>query len=156
MALDFFQQPNAAAFFEKYGFGGMEPFTMIIVDNGQLYELRWDGQQTHIRLLNSGECHIWSSATLYPPEVQQRRNGWFGGWLDGRQDFSLEAIQHFHRTGGAGDTWNGFLMNRNNVVQTVSITNVVKKNGSIEMIYNDLLREAVKREEVALKAVFSD
>jgi hypothetical protein len=43
-------------------------------------------------------------------------------------------------------------MNREDRVQTVSITNIVKKGNSIELIYNDLLRNKIKRETVSLKA----
>jgi hypothetical protein len=152
MALEFFSYPDAPAFFEKYDFEGMEPFTFIIVDNGSLYELRWDEKQPHILPLDAKTGrYIWSSATLYPPDIREMRAGWFRDWLDGRVDFSVEAIRHFHQTGGAGDAWNGFVMNRNDRVQTVSITNVVKNADAISLIYNDLLRNAVKSGEVSLR-----
>jgi uncharacterized protein with NRDE domain len=155
MVMEFFTYSSAPGFFEKYHLGGMEPFTLVVVDNGRLYELRWDGQQTHVKPLDAGGKYIWSSATLYPPEIQEQRNGWFRDWLKGRQDFSLDAIQQFHRSGGAGDAWNGFIMNRHGKVQTVSITNVLKSNSGIEMIYNDLLRQTVKRGKVALRRIHS-
>ncbi|MEK7254940.1 MAG: hypothetical protein AAB316_09360, partial [Bacteroidota bacterium] len=94
--------------------------------------------------------YLWSSATLYPKEIREMRQGWFEEWLKNRQDFSLEALHHFHRTGGEGDSWNGFLMNRNNLVQTVSITQVAKTERGIELIYNDLLRQGVKRDTVSV------
>lgn len=152
MVLDFFSYPSAPVFFEKYDFGGMEPFTLLMVDNGSLYELRWDEKQTHPRELDSLGHHIWSSSTLYPKEIREIREGWFAQWLEGRDNFSLEAIQQFHRTGGAGDAWNGFIMNRDNRVQTVSITNIVKNESTIDLIYNDLLRGNVKQEKIELKA----
>ncbi len=151
MVLDFFTFPSAVTFFEKYDFEGMEPFTFVIVDDGQPYELRWDEKQTHVRQLDPQEKYLWSSATLYPGEAGEMRQGWFRDWLNGREDFSLEAIQKFHRTGGEGDTWNGFIMNRHDRVQTVSITNVVKKAEGIAMIYRDLLRETEKNERILLK-----
>jgi transport and Golgi organization protein 2 len=151
MVMEFFTHPSAPGFFEKYDFAGMEPFTLVVVDDGHLYELRWDGQQAHVKPLNASGKYIWSSATLYPPEIKALRNGWFSNWLEGRQDFGLGAIQQFHRTGGAGDTWNGFVMNRHGKVQTVSITNVVKNDAGIEMIYDDLLRQTVKRGEIPLR-----
>lgn len=128
----------------------MEPFTLVVVDNGCLYELRWDGKQAHVKPLDADGKYIWSSATLYPPEIQERRNGWFSDWLNDHRDFSLDAIQQFHRIGGANDPWNGFVMNRHGKVQTVSITNVVKSDANIEMIYDDLLRQTVKRGKIPL------
>jgi len=150
MVMEFFTYPSASVFFEKYDLDGMEPFTLVVVDDGRLYELRWDGQQSYIKPLDAAGKYIWSSATLYPPEIQKWRYGWFRDWLKNRRDFSLDAIQHLHRTGGAGDTENGFVMNRHGKVQTVSITNLVKSDVSIEMIYDDLLRQTVKRGNIPL------
>ncbi len=150
MVLDFFTYPSAPIFFEKYDFEGMEPFTFLMVDDGDLYELRWDEKNIHARHLNNKNYYIWSSSTLYPKEIREQREGWFQEWRKERVDFGLEAIQHFHASGGNGDTWNGFVMNRENRVQTVSITNIVKKESSIELIYNDLLRKNIKMEKVKL------
>ena len=98
--------------------------------------------------MDEKEKHIWSSSTLYPPEIQEKRLNWFHNWLKNRNDFSLKAIQDFHHHGGEPDPWNGFIMNRKNIVQTVSVTNVVKNGNNIKMIYHDLLREKIKRLEI--------
>ena len=151
MVLDFFAFPSALDFCNKYDFQGLEPFTFIMVDQESLFELCWDEVQAHVKKLNPRGYYIWSSATLYPKEIRERREGWFTDWLRERSDFSLEAIQQFHRTGGEGDTWNGFIMNREGRVQTVSITNLIKKYDCIKLIYNDLLRKMIKHEKVSLK-----
>ncbi|MBI5916965.1 MAG: NRDE family protein [Bacteroidetes bacterium] len=151
MVLDFFRFATAVDFFENYDFDGMEPFTLIVVDDGQPYELRWDEKQPHVCPLDPQGRYLWSSATLYPGDAGKMRQEWFQNWLAGRQDFSLEAIQHFHETGGQGDPWNGFIMNRQGRVQTVSITNVVKSPEGISLIYNDLLRGMVKLLQIPTK-----
>lgn len=151
MVLDYFTCLDAEDFEAHYDFEGMEPFTFIIVDRKGLFELRWDEQDTHFRRLDPEGCHIWSSATLYPDEVQAMRRRWFMDWLENREDFSLEAIQHFHHHGGEKDLWNGFVMNRNQIVQTVSVSHVVKSTDQIQLIYNDLIRAAVKDETLPLK-----
>lgn len=150
MVLDFFRFATAADFFDQYDFEGMEPFTFLIVDDGQPWELRWDEQQTHVRRLNPQGRYLWSSATLYPGEVGETRQQWFRDWLDGRIDFSPAAILDFHQTGGKDDDWNGFIMNREGRVQTVSITQIVKSEVGISLVYNDLLRSAVKKGGVVL------
>jgi uncharacterized protein with NRDE domain len=150
MVLDFFRFATSVEFFEKYNFKGMEPFTFIIVDDGQPYELRWDEKQQHVRPLDPLGSYLWSSATLYPSEVGKMRQQWFHDWRHGRQDFSPAAILDFHQTGGQGDTWNGFIMNREGRVQTVSITQVVKTDAGISLVYNDLLRNTIKKGAVTL------
>ena len=122
----------------------MEPFTFIMVDHYGLFELRWDENEIHFSEKNKSGYHIWSSSTLYPPEIRAKRNKWFQDWLKFNDLYSLDAIQYFHQYGGEADDWNGFVMNRNNIVQTVSITNVIKENGKMSMIYNDLIRKKIK------------
>lgn len=140
MVMDFFDYPHATDFFEGYNFKGIEPFTMIIYDKEQLFDFRWDGIQTHLLTLDTAKPHIWSSATLYIKETQQKRKTWFAEWLKNRTDFSRVAILSLHKTGGEGNPSIDFMMNRYNyLVQTVSITQVVKTKTTLQMFYHDLI-----------------
>ena len=151
MVLDYFNYKHPAEFAEKYDFEEMEPFTLVMPHKDQLFELRWDEKRVHFRELDAKDFHIWSSATLYPEPIRKKRAGWFKNWLQGRTDFSLNAIHDLHRTGGEGDIWNDYIMNRNGVVQTVSITHIVKTSKSLEFIYHDLLRERTLMEYTRLE-----
>ena len=73
MALEFFNYPNATDFFKKFNFDGIEPFTMIIFDDGDLYEFRWDEKEKHIAQLDISKQYIWASCTLYTEEWQEKR-----------------------------------------------------------------------------------
>ncbi len=151
MVLEFFQYPDANQFFAAYDFSGMESFTMITYDNGQLWDFRWDEQeqQKFIKALDTSQCHIWSSATLYKKSIRQKREQWLAEWLVDRVDFSRSAILELHKKGGEGNPSIDFMMNRYNyLVQTVSITQVVGTNGKMELIYNDLMNEEVKAADV--------
>ncbi|MBK7409421.1 MAG: NRDE family protein [Saprospirales bacterium] len=150
MVLDYFNFPGAPDFAKEYDFEGMEPFTLVLPEKNQLFELRWDEKQVHFRELEALDFHIWSSATLYPPPIQEKRAQWFRNWLLDRSDFSLEAIHRLHRTGGEGDSWNDYVMNRNNLVQTVSISHIVKTPQTLDFIYYDLLRAAAHKESALL------
>lgn len=152
MALDFFGFAEASHFAQAYDFEGMEPFTLVIPEKGRLYELRWDEQLVHFTELDAGSFHIWSSSTLYPAPVREKRTRWFRDWLDCRGDFSLEAIHRLHVSGGEGDPWNDYVMNRNGMVQTVSITHVVKRPESLDFIYHDLLRATMQAESAPIPA----
>ncbi|HFA51245.1 MAG TPA: hypothetical protein ENJ95_19710 [Bacteroidetes bacterium] len=151
MVLDSFRYSSAKLFIGKYNFEGLEPFTFIMVGHGGLYELIWDGKKPHARQLDISGKYIWSSSTLYPKDIRLKRKQWFSDWIKNRNDFSLEAIQYFHKYGGEADPLNGYVMNRHNVVQTVSITNVVKKEKEMEMIYDDLIRKSLKQKKLVLK-----
>lgn len=151
MALDFFEFPSAGAFIHEYAFHGMEPFTMLIYEKGSLLELRWDEQQQHIRTLDTAQPYIWSSAPLYPRDIREKREQWFSGWLDENPGFGQDDILRFHHTAGEGDPWNDVVMNRDNIVRTVSVTSILKTGHWMEMKYHDLLSGQMSHEKIMLK-----
>lgn len=152
MALDFFQYRHACNFVDCYDFKDIEPFTMVIYDQGKLADFKWDGHQKHLQLLDPAGFYMWSSATLYNQDARQRRQQWFEDWRRERTDYSLDAILGFHANAGSDDPWNGLRMNRNGMVQTVSITSVVKTQGCVQMQYHDLLRDNLKKAQIQLKS----
>lgn len=139
MALEFFEYEQAQQFSEEFEFVGMEPFTMVIYDQGQLFDLRWDEEQVHFTKLRTDEAHIWSSAPLYYPDWQQKRQEWFQSWLSQQAEYSTDQILDFHRNGGIGDPQNDLVMNRFDMVCTTSITHVVKKTDEASLHYHGLL-----------------
>ncbi len=151
MVLDFFDFPAVEHFLADYSFDGIEPFTMVIVEGDELCELRWDERKTYFRSLPADDCHIWSSATLYGAAVRQRREHWFRRWRRERNPRQLEAILDFHHTAGEGDPWNDVVMNRNGVVQTVSISTVGRGDGIVELRYEDLLRQRIQWEKISVQ-----
>lgn len=149
MALEFFEFAKAEDFFDRFDFQDIEPFTMVIYDQGRLFELRWDEQQTHVKSLISSSFYIWSSATLYEESIRAKRQQWFANWLKEQENFNLEAILDFHHNAGEGDPWNDVIMNRG-FVQTVSVTSIVKTPETAAMLYHDLLREELKQAKIEL------
>jgi len=141
MVLEFFDHSNVTDFAKNYDFQGMEPFTLIALERQEIRVLRWDEVQLHDEQLEPEGQYIWSSATLYTPDVQTQREQWFENWLDGRTDFSRQAILDFHRKGGTEDNWNGFIMNRNNLVRTVSITSIQRKQDQLQIQYESLIHD---------------
>ena len=121
--------------FLKYDLENIEPFTAIIWENGYLYEARWDGIQKYPDQLNGKLAHIWSSVTLYDEDARDRRKSWFARWLQENPEPMRDAILHFHQFSGEGDPQNDLMMNRNDIVFTVSITSVALAEGNASMKY---------------------
>lgn len=152
MALDFFEYPAAEDFLNDYRFEGMEPFTLIVLEQGRLLEFRWDEQQGHRQWLDAGQPRIWSSAPLYPPEIRRKREQWFDEWRKGRNRFTREEILDFHFNAGDGDPWNDVVMNRGDIVRTVSVTSIVKDAAALDMQYHDLLNRQMKQTKIGLQS----
>ena len=140
MVLDFFAFERAETFFNNYVFEGMESFTFLVYEHGRLFEFRWDENRKYLLELDPQKAHFWSSATLYSTAMREKRASWFWDWYENQNDFTREAVMKLHLTGGEGDPFNDFVMNRHGLVQTVSITSIEKTAGLIKMHYHDLLR----------------
>lgn len=150
MVLDYFSFSDAQAFFRDYTFYNMEPFTFISWDRGRLQVLRWDGQEKHLRDLPVDQLHLWSSATLYPPAIQAKREQWMADFQAGTPQPTATDILSWHHTAGDGDPENDVIMDRKGIVQTVSITQVQRRTEGWQLRYEDLLHQSVDEASLPL------
>lgn len=140
MLLDFFEWEQTTAFFQQYDLEGIEPFTFLLFEKEAITQLRWDGTRRHLENLPPDRPHFWCSATLYPPEMQTKREHIFRSWLDSQSPIpNPKSLITLHRKGSVGDPENDFVMNRGGRVCTVSITQVVFQKEIFQMRYFDLL-----------------
>lgn len=139
--LDVLSETKALPAFKRINLLGIEPFTLIIWEDGMLYECRWSGEEKYIREMDIHQPHIWSSVTLYTSEIIQRREQWFKNWLQQHPQPSAADIRRFHLFGGEGDQENDICMNRNNTMFTVSITNMECNYKQVVMRYEDLVNK---------------
>lgn len=131
------EDPNA--FLLQYNCTGIEPFTLILFTRKQLYEYRWDGVEKSVTHLDATKSYLWSSATLYSPEVMGKRKRWFDEWLINNPEPTQQEITRFHRFAGDGDAANDLFMNRNNETYTSSISSIAINENGIKMNYWDAL-----------------
>ncbi len=129
--------------FTKINLQNIEPFTIIIFEDKCLYECRWDGQQKHCIQLKNYRPYIWSSATLYAPEVVAKREFWFTQWLNKNPYPKQEDILQFHQFTGDGDINNDLMMNRDGKMLTVSVTGIELDKYAGKMRYIDLKNNTV-------------
>lgn len=148
--LDFFDWKSADDFFSNYDLHNIEPFTFLFFDRSggnhtypeRILEFRWDGEHRHLKEMDPGQPHFWCSATLYPAEMQHRREEVFQHWLGAHpitEHNIAAAVLNLHKTGSIGDPENDFVMNRAGRVQTVSITQITVHEKNARMRYLDLL-----------------
>jgi len=126
--LDSFKYASVDHFANKYDFSAAAPFTLIFIRSAAIYELIWDGKTLHRTNFPSDTEHFWSSVTLYPEKVRKQRHNLFDVWLNQHPLYSPDDIRAFHRYGGTGDRANDFVMNRNDIVKTLSISSVWLKD----------------------------
>ncbi len=129
---------DAAAYFIRTDFTGIEPFTVILVQEKQLFECRWDGTRRYFISLDASVLHIWSSATLYDEPARIKRENWFRQWSRQHTKPLVSDVIKFHYTGGDGDQHNDICMHRPGLHDTVSITAIALTGSTATMHYHDL------------------
>ena len=136
--------------FKQADLTDIEPFTLVIFEDGLLYECRWDSHKKHFLQLNNQQPYIWSSATLYDEPVVQKREQWFNEWLQKNSNPTQQDIFHFHQF--TGDDHDSLRINRNNTLLTVSITGMELTTEKGRMQYLDLINNTQCRQELQLAA----
>jgi hypothetical protein len=136
--LDLISTNSSADSFERTDFSGIEPFTVILFENKNLYSGKWDGRMKWLESLNIHKAHIWSSVTLYDPEAVRKRENWFNEWISQNAYPGTLDIIHFHQKGGDGDPFNDILMNRDHRLFTNSISSIRLSPEIADFRYLDL------------------
>jgi len=136
--IDIIKQTSPVKYFLNVDLLGVEPFTVIIVEQNKLFECRWTGNNKLCKELNEKKPHIWSSATLYDRDTRNRREQWFWQWLNRKSSPEQKDILQFHQFAGEGNKDNDLVMKRGEIYRTVSITSIELENETGRMCYNDL------------------
>jgi hypothetical protein len=131
-----------------------EPFTLLTIDQKKcrilsFNELVWDGSDKHTRQLDHRQSYIWSSVTLYSESDRKERKSWFSQFLKLKKfhPTALELID-FHTTKHSADQSVNLVMERDENLKTVSITQIVCEAGKLEMNYSDLINQSNHSEKL--------
>tara|TARA_B110000211_G_C14000487_1_gene518228 strand:+ start:146 stop:847 length:702 start_codon:yes stop_codon:yes gene_type:complete len=120
--LDAFNENSFNDWLDNYNLDNIEPFTLILFENAEtLFELRWDGDEKHIKTLATNIKHIWSSSTLYSPASKEKRKNWLNTWLE-ENPTTAKSLLDFHNYGGDGSSDINLKMEILGSHKTVSIT----------------------------------
>lgn len=126
---------------------GVEPYTLVVWNEGNLFQLVWDGEQKHCVQLKPDQSYIWSSATLYDQQASTYRSELFHQWIGINTPVSSLSLLNFFRS--FTDSKNGFLMNRNEQTKTLSYTFIeLQIRESAEMQYHDFLSGSFQNKKI--------
>lgn len=123
IVLEAFQYETPFDFYQSVDLNGIEPFTMIMIWAGLLFEFRWNGKEKHFLSLPN-QAYLWASSTLYTDEVIAVKRNWLKEYLQRTPFPSQEMMVDFHEHGGEADPINGMRIKRSNGLQTLSITSI--------------------------------
>ncbi len=133
----------------------VEPYTIIVWVDKMLFQLIWDGEKKHRITLEADKPHIWSSATLYDAGARAKREELFQNWIVMDPPVSKVSLLNFFKQ--FNDTQNGFLVNRNNKIKTLSYTFIESNiDNKAVLNYYDLQAYSYHTSTINLKSKTSD
>ncbi|NNF32586.1 MAG: hypothetical protein HKN68_00645 [Saprospiraceae bacterium] len=141
IARKYFNYDHPRDFIKSIELKGIEPFTMILAGTEWLYMLRWNEREKHIEILKPEKSYIWSSSTLYTPEMTELRAKWFQQYRKNHRPLSMDDIKFIHRNGSVGDPKQDYVMNRQNIVCTVSISHVHVLEDAVQFEFENLMNK---------------
>lgn len=130
----------------------IEPFTLILLEQQNLYECRWDGNEKHYQQLKKHRPYIWSSVTLYEKDIIKKREQWFATFLNNNPHPTQKDILEFHQFTGDGDAANDLLMKREDIYSTASITSMLLTADRGSMKYLDMKNNTIHEKKIELQA----
>jgi hypothetical protein len=128
---------------------GVEPFTLVVWQKQQLFELVWDGVQKYCQQLAITTPHIWSSSTLYNTAAKQQRKAAFLQWWATQPNLSKQSILDFFRS--LKDEQDGFIINRAPTMKTLSYTLLVQDNNATTCYYHDFSNSNNSTQQLLIK-----
>lgn len=141
IVLDLISSKSVVSAWQTIDLLNIEPFTLVLFENSKLYQLRWDEVEKSKIELDTEKNHIWSSSTLYSKEIREKRAHWFYTFLDTKPEVTEQELFGFHRYTEPENTEHGLVINRNDSLKTLSITQTVIEKNKVQIHYNDLIAE---------------
>jgi hypothetical protein len=137
IVLDLISSNSPILAWNSIDLSAIEPFTIVLFQDKKLYQLRWNEIEKTTLNLDSNQSYIWSSSTLYPKEIREQREELFQIFI-ASNEISAENLFQFHRYAKKDDSENGLIINRNNELKTLSITQTMIQENKIVLSYHDL------------------
>jgi len=119
----------------------IEPFTLVLFQDRKLYQLRWNEREKQTIELDPTHTYIWSSSTLYPQDVRDKRAVWFDTFIDTKPAVNEKEMFNFHRYAEGDNKEHGLVINRNDVLKTLSITQTVIDKNKVVLSHYDLQQQ---------------
>jgi uncharacterized protein with NRDE domain len=139
IVLDLISSDNILEAWNKISLEKVEPFTLVVYEGKQLFQLQWDEIHKDRVKLDIAQNHIWSSATLYSKEIRTQRSQWFYDFIASNKDISELDLFNFHTKTEAENLEFGLIINRNNALKTISVSQVIIEDNEITFDYHDLI-----------------
>lgn len=140
--LELMENADVESFKNSFDSNGIEPFTLIIAEEGRLVELVHNPNEDLWRDLDPNEAHFWSSTKLYAPTIREAREKRFRKWLIQNPKAQAKDIQGFHLQEQISKSEGGLVLPKDFPLSTVSFCQFDKGPSSNTLLYLDRLNRS--------------
>jgi uncharacterized protein with NRDE domain len=141
IVLEMISSVSPKEFWNEIDLENIEPFTLVLFQDKALFQLRWNGVEKSALDLEIDKNYIWSSSTLYSKAIREQRSSWFYTFLDANPEITEDKMLHFHRYTETDNDENGLVINRNDELKTLSITQSVIEKNKVMIRHLDLIAD---------------
>ena len=141
IVLEMISSASPKEFWNEIDLENIEPFTLVLFQDKQLFQLRWNGIEKSTVDLETDKNYVWSSSTLYSKAIREQRSSWFYNFLDANPEITEAKMLHFHRYTETDNNEHGLVINRNDELKTLSITQAVIEKNKVMIHHLDLIAE---------------
>ena len=141
IVLEIISSDNQIDYWDSLDLSDIEPFTLVLFQDSKLYQLRWNGIAKETLPLNVFQNHIWSSSTLYSKDIRDKRTNWFREFLEDKPQINEQELFNFHRYTEEENQEHGLVINRNDLMKTLSITQTVIEENKVVLLHHDLQQQ---------------
>lgn len=139
--LEFLSDANLTRF-QKLQWESFEPFTLILANSEELWQLQHDPQGHSWRNLDPQKPHFWSSTKLYHREIRAAREERFRHWWKAEQSKNAQTIKSFHLQKQLSPNEGGLLLDDGFPLSTVSFTQFELRDRQYHFRYHHLLNKS--------------
>lgn len=149
--LDYFSYPDFDSFYNSYDFSELEPFTLLVFEDNNMFELIVNESNISMKELDVKKPHIYSSSSLYTENSKEDRRLNFFEWYYKSKEITQDEVLNFHqkflfeKEKDKSKIWGDFILN------TVSITSVYKTYVRAKIHYSDQLNDIQLKKVLNLK-----
>jgi uncharacterized protein with NRDE domain len=141
IVLEMISSASPKEFWNEIDLENIEPFTLVLFQDKELFQLRWNGNEKSTINLEIDKNYVWSSSTLYSKDIQEQRASWFYAFLDANPEIDETKMLRFHRYTESDNSEHGLVINRKNELKTLSITQSVIEKNKVMIHHLDLIAE---------------
>jgi len=92
----YFTYKGVEEFSVHFYFSGLEPFTLITIEEKRMFALVWEDETLNLKEKNPGLPHIFFSHSLYPKESLESRKADFYNWYLNNRDAGEKDLLNYN------------------------------------------------------------